>query len=75
MPDSSGASGMEQGLQTSGSLGKVRPVAGAGAAGTLAPWGAVPHDLRCLGPHSIRAERGGRAGTPGSAQSCAALAP
>ena len=57
-----------------GSLGAGRSAAGVAAAGTLGPWEAVLHDPRCLGFHSIRGKRGGRAGTPGSVQGCAALA-
>lgn len=67
--------GWSRNPQMPGSLRAVRSVAGAGAAGTPGPWGAVPHDPRCLGPHSIRGKHGGRAGTPDSVQSCAALAP
>lgn len=67
--------GWSRDTQTPGTLGAVRSVAEAGLAGTPAPWGAAPHDPRCLGPHSVRAKCGGRTGTPGSVQGCAALAP
>lgn len=61
--------------QIPASVGAVMSVTGAGAARAPGSWGGVPFDPRCLHPHSIRGKCGGRAGTPGPLQSCAALAP
>lgn len=61
--------------QMPGSVRAVMSVTGVGAARAPVSWGGVPFDPRSLHPHSIREKCGGRAGTPGPVQSCAALAP